>query len=187
MKFVKRIFSINTLIVVFAFTVVPLFAINQVKQLFIDMKDLDKHSGVVEHVYLMNEWQGREDSIIVAKVKLFADTTEYTASERAEAVVNMIATGDTVELFTRKITSDMGNMVADENSGSIFTTHNPNEIFHFHSPKYDTPIIDFNRRKSILLKSLWIYPVVFIILIGWYLYRRSGIKSPFVSESFHYH
>lgn len=157
-----------------------LLGISQALQVSDGYEKLISHKGIVENKSFVIEKDDKNDSLVIAKIKLFNDDTVYSVSSYAIRVLNLIEVGDSVELFSKPITSRTGNFVT--NGKAVWNTQNPNELFHIVSKKYDTPIIDFNEHRDNLKNSLWGFPLGSLLFFGWYLYRRSGWKSPFISE-----
>ena len=106
---------------------------------------------------------------------------KYTASRYAIGLNNLLQSGDTIEFYTKKIDSKLGNFVTN-GKGRVWTSDSPNEVYHLISKKYDSPLVDFNERKEDLKDTIWIWPIFSVILFGWFFYRRPGKKSPFVVE-----
>jgi hypothetical protein len=148
------------------------------------------HRGVVESKHFSyhysthhNSYMDRDepDSTIVFNFKVADNPQWYTASRFAIGVDNLIEIGDSIKFYTKNVTSRFGNMVSSGNGGG-WNTNSPNEVYHLVSTKYPDPVVDFDEYTSDVRTFAWLSLFFPVVLFGWYLYRRSGRKSPLVSE-----
>lgn len=189
MNFFRRIFNINAIILGFAIMSMVL-TIHYLIGSYEGFETLIRHTGTVEskhfsyhHSTHHNSFSHRDepDSNIVFNFKVVDNPQWYTTSRLAIGVDNLIDIGDTVEFYTKKITSRFGNMVSN-GKGSGWSTDSPNEVYHIVSNKYPDPVVDFKDYSSDLKQYGWLFLLFPLGLFGWYFYRRSGRKSPLVSE-----
>ncbi len=179
MNLIRKIFSINTAILIFAFGFLGV-GIKQVFEIFYPFKKLIHHKGIITEKSFFIEGFIRKDSIKAIKLILL-NGEEYTASRYIELVNNLIELGDTVDIYTKEVTSKLGNYITNGN-GLVRNTKNEKEIFHLISNRYQEPLIDFYENRKNLLRTIWGFPLGSLCFFGWYFYRRSGKKSPFISE-----
>ena len=189
MSLFRRIFNINTVILGFAIMSMVM-VIHFIIRSYDGFETLVPHSGVVESKHFSYHYSTRHnfymdrdepDSNLVFNFKVADNPQWYTASRFATGVDNLIEIGDSVEFYTRNVTSRFGNMVSTGKGGG-WNTGSPNEVYHLVSNKYPDPVVNFDEYTSALRIFAWLslfFPVVFF---GWYLYRCSGRKSPLVSE-----
>jgi hypothetical protein len=179
MKWVRRSFIINTVILVGAFAFMAA-GIGQLFQIFSDFDDLNKHEGVVASKFLYTKKLGKKDSINVIKLSL-TDGQEYVVSRYSKKVDNLILIGDSIKLYTKHVSGLFGNYITNGN-GKVWNTKNQQEVFHLTSNRYDSPLVDFEENQNALLKRVWIFPFCSLLFLGWFFYKRSGKKSPFIRE-----
>jgi hypothetical protein len=180
MNWFKGVYFINTMMLISA-VVFMAAGIGQVFQFFSGFNDLTKHQGVVASKFLYTEKAGRKDSINVIKL-LMENGQEYIVSRYSKKLDNLIMVGDTTEFYTKPVNSLFGNFITNGN-GRVWNTRNENELFHLLSNRYESPILDFKENRQELLKTAWIFPIGSLLVLGLYIYRRSGRKSPLVMES----
>lgn len=142
------------------------------------IKDLNLKAGIVEEKYdtfyiVSNK---RKDVVLI---KLSDDSTTYWASRKTYYIDHYLNIGDSVLLYTKKQSSKNLNAVIDESS--IWFTQEPNEIFHLVEVSGNYAIIDFKENQHNLLKMIWVFPLCALLFLGWFLYRRLGLKSIFIS------
>jgi hypothetical protein len=113
---------------------------------------------------------------------LMENGQEYIVSRYSKKLDNLIMVGDTTEFYTKPVNSLFGNFITNGN-GRVWNTRNENELFHLLSNRYESPILDFKENRQELLKTAWIFPIGSLLVLGLYIYRRSGRKSPLVMES----
>jgi len=192
MNLFRRIFNINTIILGFAIMSMVMVT-HFIVRSYDDFKTLTRHSGVVESKHFSyhysthrNSYVDRDepDSNVVFSFKVADNSQWYTASRFAIGVDNLIEIGDSIEFFTKPVTSPLGNL-ASSGSGGGWNTDSPNEVYHLVSNKYPDPVINFNEYSSDLRTFSWLSLFLPAICFGWYLYRRSGRKSALVSEYSH--
>lgn len=193
MNLFRRIFNINNIILSFAIWSLIIISYFILKS-YDSFGTLIRHSGVVESKHFSYHYtthrnsfthKDEPDSNIVFNFKVVDNSEWYTASRLAVGVDNLIEIGDSIEFYTKKVTTRFGNMVSD-GKGSFWSTNSPNEVYHMVSHKYPDAVVDFNEYKSGLKTSAWVFLFLPAGLFGWYLYRRSGRKSPLVSEYSHF-
>lgn len=176
---IKKIFSINSVILLFAIVILYI-GFKQLIDSFYDFKDLRPQKGIVANKYIFTENKGQEDSIRSIRV-ILTNNEQYVASRYTEVIDNLVQIGDTVQIFTKPITSKWGNVIAN-GKGDAWNTKDSAEIFHLISNKYESPLLSFDENKAELRESVWIWPVFSLCMFGWFFYRRSGLKSPFIIE-----
>jgi hypothetical protein len=143
--------------------------------------DLKPHRGTVEQAWLTMVYRSAEDSNLVAKIKLSGEEALYNVSQFPERVENLVHPGDSITLLTMPLTGDGGNFTGN-GKGSIWATTDSNEVYHFATNRYDTPILHYEEHRRNLKNTVWAWPLASLIFFGWFLYRRSGRKSPLVME-----
>lgn len=189
MNLFRRIFSINTIILGFGIMSMVM-VIHFIVRSYDGFGSLIRHNGVVESKHFSYHYSTHRNSVthkeepdsnIVFNFKVADNEQWYTASRFAIGVDNLIEIGDSVEFYTRKVTSRFGNIVSN-GRGSGWSTHSPNEVYHMVSNKYPDPVVDFNEYRSDLRTLAWMFLFLPFACFGWYLYRRSERKSPLVSE-----
>lgn len=180
MKFFKSLFSVDTIILVFAIAIIP-FAVRQFIEVSEDFAQLTLHSGIVkEKARTIDSSRNVQRTII--RLKIINDTTTYSISRYVDKVDNLIELNDSVRLYTKGVTSKFGNFITDEH-GNGWNTRDKNEVFHLTSSKYSTPIVDFEEHKTSHRKIVWMWPIMSLLFFAWYFYRRSGFKTPFIVEN----
>ena len=193
MNLFRRIFNINTVILAFAIGSLVM-TISYIIRSYDSFNTLVRHSGVVESKHFSYHYsthrnsfthKDEPDSNIVFNFNVSNNPECYTASRFAIGVDNLIEIGDSIEFYTKKVTSRFGNMVND-GKGNAWNTNSPNEVYHLISKKYPDPVVDFDEYKSDLRTFAWLFLFLPAICFGWYLYRRSGRKSSLVSEYSHF-
>jgi hypothetical protein len=146
-----------------------------------DQKRLVEHTGVVERKYIEKQMRSNDpdhrsqDSVAVFRIKVSHRPAVYIASGRIAYLDYMINVGDTLKLYTKPLTSIFGNYVSD--GSGFYTTHNPNHIYHLIGPD-GSIVINFDRQKQGLMKTIWICGLCGVILFLIYLYHRPGRKNP---------
>ena len=193
MNLFRKLFNINTVILAFAIFLMVIGIVFFI-QSFDGFDKLTRHNGVVESKYLSYNYSTRHnfyvdrdepDSDAVFNFKVVDNAQWYTTSKLPTGVDNLIEIGDSIDFYTKKVTSSFGNMVSN-GSGKAWNTTSPNEVFHLVSNKYPDPVVDFYEYRSDVRSLRWIAPFASLIMFGWYLYRRSGRKSALVSEYSHF-
>lgn len=189
MNLLRKIFNINNLILVFAIVFFSV-GVYQFAESFDRFDKMLEHKGIVESKYISYKffsyagsyrYTKRQDSAPVFNFKVFGDSRWYTTSIQPEGVNNLIEAGDSIDFYTKEITSKYGNTVHN-GKGRFWNTHSPNEVFHIVSNKYPDPVVDFYTYSSNLRSSSWVFPLLALIMLAWYFYRRSGKKSALVHE-----
>ena len=190
MRTIRRIFSINT--VILAFAIFALFlGLRQIVEIFEGIDTLIVHKGIVNKKYLSNKYftsrgtvsvKEDQDSVRLFQFRIVGDTALYTASRYAKGLDNLIQVEDSVIFYTKPVTSRFGNTVSN-GKGRIWKTDSPSEVYHLITPSHDSPLIDYNEHIDSIKESIWIWPLFSLLLFGWFFYRRSRVKSPFVSET----
>jgi hypothetical protein len=189
MKFIKRILSINTVILGFAIFCIVVF-VQKLIESSDDFDKLVKHQGIVIHKSISFKYFSKrnsftksyeQDSVEIFNFSVVDDPTLYTASSHVHMLNNLLGYGDSIEFYTKGEISRGGNTVTDKKSRS-WTTTSLNEVFHVSTKTYGT-LMDFQEHKKGVQDAAWASLFMSFLLVGWYLYRRSGIKSPFVYES----
>ena len=113
------------------------------------------------------------------------DDEEYKVSKDVHYINEKLSFGDSVKLFTKPTKAIFGNFVSSESGNSFWTTNNPNEVYELVDCKDDTILIDYKQHQINLRRMWWISPFFSLCFIGWFFYRRSGIKSPLIVETRH--
>ena len=167
----RKLFSINTLILIAAFCWLA-FGIRQVFEIFANFNELIPHKGQIASKQIYTENPGEKDSLKFIKLR-FADGKEYVVSRYVERLDNLLSVGDSAELFTKKITSAFGNQITNGEERT-WHTMDDRDVFHLVSNRYDTPLVDFGENKSNLIKTSWLFPFFSSCFFGWYFYRWSG-------------
>jgi hypothetical protein len=158
--------------------------VTQCTQIFDKFDRLRPHYGVVEAEW-MDTIYGEDKFDVYTKIRLVENDTVFTAYRFASGVSNLLEPGDSVEIFTKPVTSFMGNM-SGSGKGGMKNTRDPFEIFHMTSPKYTDPIINYEDHQEDMKNSFWFWFLFSFIFFGWFFYRRSGRKSAMVFESVDY-
>lgn len=193
MDLFRRIFNVNTIILGFAIMSLVM-SIHFIIRSYDGFNTLIRHSGAVESKHFSyhysthtNSYSHKEekDSNVIFNFKVVDNAEWYTASRFAIGVDNLVEIGDSIEFYTKKVTSKFGNMVSN-GKGSGWNTNSPNEVYHLVSNKYPDPVVDFNEYASDLRTFAWLFLFLPVVFFGWYLYRRSGRKSALVSEYSHF-
>lgn len=97
----------------FAFLVMGITQCNQISDRF---EKLIPHYGVVESEWLDTIYD--EDKYdVYSRIRLTDNDTIFTAYRFAEGVSNLLEPGDSVKIFTKNITSFMGNMSGSGKGG----------------------------------------------------------------------
>lgn len=190
MAILKKIFSINNLILVFAlFTLVV-----GIYQFFEIMEGFDKlilHKGIIQKKGISLKYFTSKSSITKNEVKdsvevfnfsILGDSTDYTASKYAIGLNNLLQVNDSIEFYTQPINSKFGNFVTN-GRGRVWNTNSPNEVYHLVNKNYGSPLLDFHERKEELKNTIWLWPFFSLGLFGWFFYRQSGKKSIFIIET----
>ena len=135
MSLFRRIFNINIIILGFAIMSMVM-VIYFIIRSYDGFETLIPHRGVVESKHFSyhysthhNSYMDRDepDSTIVFNFKVADSPQWYTASRFAIGVDNLIEIGDSIEFYTRNVTSRFGNMVTSGNGGG-WNTDSPNEV-----------------------------------------------------------
>jgi hypothetical protein len=171
MNLLRKIFTLSNILLAFAIGLIP-FSINNFREANIQLDQLEKHAGIVEHKLLVTEVidsQWKDFSHIV-KLKLVNDPTEYSISFYPLGVNAQVDIGDSVEFFTKEIPLNQNEIIARESKSS----NTNNEIFHIISRKYSTPVVDIKDYRASLRTNAWAGPVLSLIFFLWYLIRRYG-------------
>lgn len=182
---------INIIILLFALAFLTV-GIRQFLEIFDGFDKLTTHKGVLSNKWLREKYFFRynsrtkqeetNDSSGIFCFTVFDGTITYTASWNVDELDRLLQPGDSMVFYTKPVTSKIGNFVTNGKS-RVWNTHSPYEVYHLQSNKYDTPLMDYKDHLSHLKHTVWLWPLFSIILLGWYLYRRSGTKSPLVMES----
>ena len=190
MRTIRRILSINT--VILAFAVFALFlGLRQIIETFEGFDTLIIHKGTVKNKFLSYKYfthrgtvskKEELDSVQLFQFRIVGDSVLYTASRYPKGLYNLIQVGDSVTIYTKPVTSRFGNTVSN-GKGRIWKTKSPSEVYHLVTPNHDSPLIDYNEHMNSLKGSVWLWPLFSLLLFGWFFYRRSNVKSPFVSET----
>lgn len=178
---VRQVISING-ILLFAACFAFWASINHLGQTSHNFSDLKHRAGIIEKKTFLTKYYDADDSLQITRIKLLDNDTMFSVSSRAIIAYNLLEVGDSVELFTKNISSDWGNTVM-VNSGHFRNTHNQNEVFHILCARYPVPILDFYEIQDGVKNVAWMPFFVCIGLLVWYLYRRSNWRSPFIIES----
>ena len=177
MALFRKIFSINTFILLFAFLFLFLFA-GQLRETFYDIKKLKIHQGeLVRKEIKMDKDDKKEHKYIVLTL---SNQEDYIVSKSIEYVFEQLIIGDTVKLSTKPTNSIFSNFVSSETGDKIWTTNNSNEVYELISCKDNSKLIDFQKHKENLKGMLWGFPLASICFFSWFFYRRSGRKSSFI-------
>jgi hypothetical protein len=181
MNILKKIISVNTLILcgALAFLVA---GIHQLTEAYYPGQ-LIPHTGVVETKTIDSTEIRDKMQVPTLFLKLSGDPTIYRASRYVDLIDRSLHTGDSVELYTKEVTSKIGNSVVDETGGRLWTTNNPNEIFHLVAIRENSTLIDSRANQHDLKTTVWIFPLCSLLFMGWFFYRRSGLKSIFITGS----
>lgn len=160
--------------------------IHQFFEIFDNFDQLIPHTGVIQDKKFSVKYfsssgrrTSKKDSVNIFNFTVAGDNTTYTASRFPIKLDNLLQTGDSIEFYTKKITSEFGNSVTNGQS-RVWNTHSANEVFHLVTNKYDSPIINFNDHRESLKSTVWIWPLCSLFFFGWYIYRRSGKTSSLV-------
>jgi hypothetical protein len=180
MEFFKRLFSLDTIILIFAIASIP-FAVRQFIEVSDDFAQLNLHGGIIQAKASTIDSSKKVQRRII-RLKILNDTTTYSISRYVDKVNNLIEVNDSVQLYTKGITSKFGNFIIDEH-GNGWNTRDENEVFHLTSTKYTDPIIDFEENKTKHRKIIWIWPIMSLLFFVWYFYRRFGFKIPVIVEN----
>jgi hypothetical protein len=179
MKSFFRIFNITNVILLFAIGLIP-YSIRNIMETFDDFNQLKPHIGVVSEKAIKKVYRERNDSLTTTQIKLVNDESEYSISLSAIKVNNLVNVGDSIELYTKAITSQNGNEITD--GSSFWYSKDSNQIFHVVSKIYDKPIVDFKDYNKNLKMGAWIAPILSIVCFIWYFIRRRNIKNPFIID-----
>ena len=180
MKVLRKIFSLNTLILLVAFGILSM-TIGEIIEAFYAKKNLQMHEGALiakEIKVKMHDEIEREYMVLT-----LSNNKEYIASKRVLYIQRNLSIGDSVKLFTKPQSLLFSNFVSDDSGNTIWTTKNPNEVYELIDGK-NSKIIDFEEHKQNLRSMIWIGPLVSLAFFGWFFYRRSGRKSPYITETF---
>jgi hypothetical protein len=185
MKLIKKIFNINNLILI-PVVIFLIAAIHQFIEIFDNFDELIPHKGIIQDKKLSVKYfsssgrrTSKKDSVNIFNFTVAGDNTTYTASRLPIKLDNLLQTGDSIEFYTKKITSEFGNSVTN-GQGRVWNTHSANEVFHLVTNKYDSPIINFNDHRESVKSTIWILVFFSLLFFGWYIYRRSGKTSSLV-------
>ena len=180
MTLLRKIFSINTFILLFA-CIFLFLSVGQVVEALYDKKKLQVHTGtLVEKEIKVDKDDDKERKFIVLTL---SDQKQYIVSKSIDYIFNNLVIGDTVKLFTKPTIGLFSNFVSSETGDKIWTTNNPNEVYELIGCKDNSTLIDFGQHKENLKTMLWGFPLASLCFFGWFFYRRSGRKSPFIIET----
>ena len=140
----------------------------------------NKHEGVISEKFIYTEKPGQKDSVRGIHLYL-TNGQEFVVSRYADALNNLLLIGDSVQLYTKPVKTILGNQITNGN-GRTWNTRNDREVFHLLSNRYEGPLVDFEENRRELIKTAWLFPFCSLCFLGWYLYRRSGKKSPLIRE-----
>ncbi|MBI1779779.1 MAG: hypothetical protein HYR66_00110 [Sphingobacteriales bacterium] len=157
-------------------------SIRELRQAFYDFEKLQVHTGVIQSKAVIDTIEDDKKRTIIY-LKLIDDNNEYLSSKYAEHLNENLNIGDSVKLYTNTSSSFFGNFVSNESATEIWTTNNPNEVYHIVRISDNSILLDFSSHKKSLKKMLWIFPLASICFFGWFIYRRSGRKSSLVIEA----
>src|SRR5688500_14603189 len=145
MTLFKKIFSINTFILLFA--IIFLFAsVGQLREAFYDNKKLQIHMGTVIGKEIKIEEDDEEENKFI--VLTLNDQKEYIVSKSIEYIFDNVFIGDTVQVFTKPTNGLFSNFVSSESGDRVWTTNNPNEVYELRSCKDNSTLIDFGQHKE---------------------------------------
>ena len=179
MTLIKKIFSLNTLILLFAFIFLFL-SVGELQEAFYEKRKLQIHQGTL----VGKEIKVDKDDLKLRKfiVLTLNDDKEYIVSKSIEYIFDNLAIGDTIKLFTKPTNGIFSNFVSSETGDEIWTTNNPNEVYELIS-KDNSTLINFEQHKKNLKMMLWGFPLASLCFLGYFIYRRSGKKSPLIIET----
>lgn len=174
MKRIKKIFSLNTFILLFAFLFLYLSA-SQLREAFYDRDKLQMHRGALLKKEITIDKD--DDQEIKNLVLTLNDQEKYTVSRSVEYIFNQLSTGDTLTLNTIPANGLFSNFTSSDTGDRIRTTNNTNEVYELIS-KDKITLIDFKQHQEHLKAMLWGFPLASAGLFGWFFYRRHiGIRN----------
>ena len=180
MKLLRKIFSLNTVILLGAFAFLYM-TIGGIVEAFYDKKNLQAHEGslLAKEIKVKKHDETEREYMVLT----LSNGKEYIASKRVLYINRNLSIGDSVKLFTKPQSLLLSNFVSDDRGTSIWTTKNPNEVYELIDGK-NSKVIDFEEHKRNLRSMLWLPPLFSVAFLGWFFYRRSGMKSPYIIETY---
>lgn len=174
----SRIFSINTVILAAAAGFLWL-SVTCGLQSFEGAESLTRHAGLLASKQIVDEKDDQGHVSQKLLITLAGDSVMYTVTNHPKRVDNLAAIGDSVYLYTRELKS-YGNF-SSNGAGTVQGTDDPNEVLHLTTPAYGV-LTDFEDHRSGLRAGFFGFLFGSLAFLGWFFYRRSGKKSPFVQE-----
>jgi hypothetical protein len=148
----------------------------QFKEITYNASNLIPHAGTMLSVDTSTELTSGKK---VLTLQLENDTTHYVVSRLVNYLFDNLKYGDSIQLYTKPVPF-FGHIVAEP--GSSWTSKNPHEVFHLVLTAKKDVLIDFEENKRNARTLAWIFPLIGLLIIGYFFYLRSGKKSRFIMQ-----
>lgn len=181
MRKIVNLFRVRNIILLVAVGLIP-YSISNFIQTSDGFNELIPHKGIVEDKSIHTEVLENKNPRTTVRIKLANDTSTYATSFQAQGAFNIIYVGDTVTLYTKKVTRKKGNRVTG--GGSYWYSTDPNQVYHIVSSRFHEPVIDYKEYNNDLKLGAWLSLGLCIICFIWYFILRRSNSGPDVNISF---
>ena len=149
---------------------------------FDKLTDLVFHKGVIVDKRITVEYRTKEteyshekelDSTLTFRFMADNSPDVFTVSWLPKKMDNLLERGDSIEFYTKPVTSGFGNE-ASSGTGYITNTNSDREVFCLISRKYESPLIDFDEYNRSLRTGAYGCFALSLLCVFFYFVSRYG-------------